>query len=130
MTDRHVDPTQQLVAEVFTRDMARSKAFYIALGFELLGEKGTFVSLGWEGHEFYLDERPDLPTAGAHPQANVRIMVPDVDAYWRRAQALGAPVLAEIADREYGLRDSTILDPDGFGRRFGTRLRAGAANHP
>ena len=35
---------------------------------------------------------------------------------------MGAPVLAPIADREYGLRDFTILDPDGFGVRFGARL--------
>jgi hypothetical protein len=31
-------------------------------------------------------------------------------------------VLAPIADREYGLRDFTIADPDGFGVRFGTRI--------
>jgi hypothetical protein len=31
-------------------------------------------------------------------------------------------VLAPIADRDYGLRDFTIADPDGFGVRFGTRI--------
>ena len=49
-------------------------------------------------------------------------MVPDVDACWRRAIGMGARVLAPIADREYGLRDFTIADPDGFGVRFGTRI--------
>jgi len=49
-------------------------------------------------------------------------MVADVDAYWARAQAMGAHVLAPIADRNYGLRDFTILDADGFGLRFGSRL--------
>ena len=67
--------------------------------------------------------RDDLP--GLHPgvpTANVRIMVPDVDAYWTRAVAGGAHVLAPIADRDYGLRDFTILDPDRLGLRFATRL--------
>ena len=38
-------------------------------------------------------------------------MVPDVDRYWALAQTLDARVLAPIADRDYGLRDFTILDP-------------------
>jgi uncharacterized glyoxalase superfamily protein PhnB len=49
-------------------------------------------------------------------------MVADVDAYWQRASAMNAPILVPIDDREYGLRDFTILDPDGFGIRFGSRL--------
>jgi catechol 2,3-dioxygenase-like lactoylglutathione lyase family enzyme len=129
----YVDPTQQLVVEVFARDIARSKAFYEALGFAMVSDRGSFVVLTWEGHELYLDERTDLPPPPPAPQANVRIMVPDVDAYWERARALAAPVFAEIADREYGLRDFTILDPDGVGLRFGTRLAAdlpgSAASH-
>jgi hypothetical protein len=35
---------------------------------------------------------------------------------------MGARVLAPIADRDYGLRDFTIADPDGFGIRFATRI--------
>lgn len=123
----YVEPTAQLVVEVFVRDIARSKAFYESLGFVVDSDRGTFVTLTWEAHQLYLDERPDLPPPAAHPQANVRIMVPDVDRYWERAQALGAPVLAPIADRDYGLRDFTILDPDGFGLRFGTRISGGHA---
>jgi catechol 2,3-dioxygenase-like lactoylglutathione lyase family enzyme len=118
--DRYVDPTEQLVVEVFVRDIARSTAFYRALGFKLLEDKGAFVALTWEGQQFYLDERPDQLPDGA-PRANVRVMVADVDAYWQRAQALGLTVFAPLADRGYGLRDFTILDPDGFGLRFGTR---------
>jgi uncharacterized glyoxalase superfamily protein PhnB len=51
-------------------------------------------------------------------------MVADVDAYWHRALVMGAAVLAPIDDREYGLRDFTILDPDGVGIRFGSLLHA------
>ena len=118
----YVPVEQQLVVEIFVRDASRAKAFYQKLGFEVSEDRGTFVVLTWEGHELFLDQRSSLSTAPSVPQANVRVMVADVDAYWARAQALGAQVLAPIADREYGLRDFTILDPDGFGLRFGSRL--------
>jgi catechol 2,3-dioxygenase-like lactoylglutathione lyase family enzyme len=114
---------QQLVVEIFVRDATRAQVFYQQLGFELREDRGTFVVLTWEGHELFLDQRSGLPTPPSVPQANVRVMVADVDAYWSRAQAMGAQVLAPIADRDYGLRDFTILDPDGFGLRFGSRLQ-------
>ncbi len=49
-------------------------------------------------------------------------MVPNVDDIWELAEEIGATVLSPIEDRRYGLRDFTIVDPDGFGIRFGTRL--------
>lgn len=114
-------PAEQLVVEVFVRDIGRSTDFYRSLGFELLRDDGAFVELTWESTKLFLDERVDLP-AFTHPQANIRIMVADVDAWWERAQRMSAPVFQPIADRPYGLRDFTILDPDGFGLRFATRL--------
>jgi len=121
----YIEPTSQLVVEIFVRDINRARAFYEGLGFVVIEDKGTFVGLAWEGHRLFLDERRDLPSPPEHPQANVRVMVPDVDRCWEKARAMGARVLAPIADRDYGLRDFTIMDPDGFGVRFGTRLVAG-----
>lgn len=119
---RYVDPTEQLVPEILVRDIRRAVAFYQALGFEVIGDRGDFVALAWEGHRLFLDERPDLPPPPDVPMANVRVMVPDVDRCWRLAGELGARVIAPIADRAYGLRDFTVADPDGFGVRFATRL--------
>lgn len=48
--------------------------------------------------------------------------MPDVDARWELARELGLEVEQEIADRYYGLRDFTVLDPDGFGLRFATTI--------
>jgi catechol 2,3-dioxygenase-like lactoylglutathione lyase family enzyme len=117
-----VPAEDQLVVEIFVRDVARSTAFYRRLGFELLRDAGDFVELTWGGCKLFLDQRPDLPAVPARPQANVRVMVPDVDACWDLVRSIGAPVLEEIGDRYYGLRDFTILDPDGFGVRFGMTL--------
>jgi len=118
----YVPPTEQLVVEVYARDLARSLDFYRALGFEVQSAEDDFVVLAWENHRFFLEPRPDLPAPIDHPQANVRIMVPDVDRYWLIAQQIGAHVIKPIEDRYYGLRDFTIADPDGFGLRFGSRL--------
>lgn len=118
----YVEPTEQLVLELFVRDAAASKAFYLALGFEPIEDRGTFVILGRERHQLFLDERRDLPDPPPTPRANVRVMVPDVDAYWTLAHRLGLQIVSPIGDKEYGLRDFTIVDPDGFGVRFGTRL--------
>ena len=118
----YVPATRQLVTEVFVRDIERSKAFYSAFGFAIEHDRGSFVVLSWEDHELYLDLRNDLGEPPGTPPVNIRIMVPDVDRYWALAQMLEAPVFAPIADRPYGLRDFTVLDPDGVGLRFGSRL--------
>ncbi len=123
----YVPATAQLVVEIFVRNMVRSRAFYEHLGFKLETDNGSFVELSWEGHYLYLEERPDQPPPARHPQLNFRVMVPNVDHYWTLAQAIGATVYAPIADRNYGLRDFTVLDPDGVGVRFGTRLARGYA---
>ena len=121
---RYAEHAKQLVVEVFVRDIERSLAFYQQLGFELQSRHGDYAVLSWDGHELFLDERPGLPPLLDDAlRVNVRIMVPDVDAYWERALNMGAQVAAPIEDREYGLRDFTIIDPDRCGLRFGTWLR-------
>lgn len=115
-------PTEHLALELFVRDIVRSRTFYERLGFVAVEDKGEFVALAWEEHQLFLDKRRDLPSMPAFPQANVRIMVPDVDRCWALLRELGAPVLTPIADRDYGLRDCTAADPDGFGVRFSSRL--------
>lgn len=120
--EAYVGAAEQLVVEVFVRDIARSRAFYQALGFDLIEDKGEFLGFAWEGHKLFLDQRTDLPPAPELPQANVRIMVANVDHYWELARSLGARVLSPICDQDYGIRDFTIADPDGFGLRFGSWL--------
>ena len=127
----YVHPTEQLVTEIVVRDIRRSVDFYERLGFTLLGDGGDFVELTWEDHRLYLaelsayhlDSGTELPLPPAFPLANVRVMVPDVDQCWRRANDLGARIITGIDDRYYGLRDFIIADPDGFGVRFASRLQ-------
>ena len=127
---RYVDPTDQLVTEIVVRDIRRSVEFYGRLGFELLRDGGNFVELTWEDHRLFLAELSAfhdardtaLPTPPPFPLANVRVMVPNVDDYWKLVNEIGARIIVPIADRYYGLRDFTITDPDGFGVRFASLL--------
>jgi len=126
----YVDPTEQLVTEILVRDIKRSIEFYRRLGFDLLRDGGDFAELTWEDHRLFLAELSafrdahdaTIPTTPSFPIANVRVMVPNVDEYWRLANEIGARVIIPLADRYYGLRDFTIADLDGFGVRFASLL--------
>ena len=102
----YVDSTEQLVTEILVLDMRRSVDFYRGLGFELLRDGGDFVELTWEQHRLFLAEPSAFhvegavsPVPPAFPLANVRVMVPDVDRYWRLAHEIGAEVAVPIGDR-------------------------------
>jgi catechol 2,3-dioxygenase-like lactoylglutathione lyase family enzyme len=122
---RYVDSTQQLVVELSVRDLGQSLDFYERLGFQVQRQEASFAVVAWEEHQLFLSQDGLLTAPLAAPIMNVRVMVPDVDRVWRRAGELGLPVAAAIGDRPYGLRDFTVLDPDGFGVRFATWLRRG-----
>lgn len=112
----------QLVVEVLVSDLERSLSIYTALGFTLERRDGGFVCLRFGNARLFLDQNTDLQPMAGKSRANVRILVPDVDAVWAQAQSLGLVVEQPIADKYYGLRDFTVLDPDGFGLRFATRI--------
>jgi uncharacterized glyoxalase superfamily protein PhnB len=103
------------------------------LGFVLLRDGGDFVELTWENHRLFLAQpsafhevdRVESSVVSQFPRANVRVMVPNVDDYWTRANEIGTQIIVSIDDRYYGLRDFTIADPDGFGIRFASKLDDG-----
>ena len=106
----------QLVTELPVRSLAESLSFYRAAGFKLTRATPTFGVLCWGDRYLFLVER-----AGAAPgeaPANIRVVVGDVDSLFARAGELGWRIQQPLADRGYGLRDFTVLDPDGYELRF------------
>ena len=122
MLGSSAERAEQLVVEILVRDLARSLRLYTALGFTLERRDGGFAALRYGDRRLFLDEDPTLPPPTGRARANVRILTVDVDAAWAQAQRLGLVVERPIADRDYGLRDFTVLDLDGFGLRFATAL--------
>ena len=130
---KYVDSTEQLVTEIVVRDIELSTKFYIQLGFRLLRDAGDFVELTWEDHRLFIAELSayhevtnnmveGLPEQPKFPYANIRIMVPNVDEFWKLAVEIGARIVIPIGDRYYSLRDFIIADPDGLGVRFATTI--------
>ena len=119
---KYVDAAEQLIVELYVRNVKQSTAFYEQLGFKVVRKDGTFVELGWEDSRLYLEQIPGQGEPPATLVANVRIMVQDVDRYWKLCQELKLPVKRGIGDRYYGLRDFTVVSPDGIGLRFASKL--------
>lgn len=118
MDSAYARPEDQLVLELFVREFETSLAFYTALGFDVERSEEGFAVLRWEGCGFLLQMSKRLGERPSRPMANLRILVDDVDAKWTITQEVGAPVFIPIGDRDYGLRDFIVSDPDGFGVRF------------
>jgi catechol 2,3-dioxygenase-like lactoylglutathione lyase family enzyme len=121
-TESYAPANEQLVVEIYVRDLKRSLAFYQRLGFQLRREESGFAELQWDDSLLFLEEFKQMPSPPPFPAANVRVMVPNVDEYWALAKQMGARVFKEIGDRYYGLRDFTIVGPDGVSLRFATTL--------
>lgn len=118
---RYVEPIDQLILEIYVKNLKRSIEFYTSMGFSVSRKESTFAELKWEDSKIYLEEISGQSVGSSNLTGNVRIMVPDMDICWRKAITLGAQVVKEIDNRDYGLRDCTIAGPDGIGLRFGTR---------
>lgn len=120
---KYVEAPEQLIVEIYVRDVKRSTAFFEQLGFAVVRSEPTFVELGWDDSRLYLEQLPGQPNPPATIVANIRIMVSDVDRYWKLCQEMKLPVKRAIGDRYYGLRDFTVAAPDGIGLRFASKLR-------
>lgn len=115
----YVDPRQQLVLEIYVRDLEAALHFFQAYGFKLQRRDASFAVVDWEGCQLFLAQGSVAAAAAA---GNIRVMVPDVDRYRDRVRELGTRVVSEIGDREYGLRDFTISGPEGIELRFASWL--------
>lgn len=98
-----------------TRDLAKSRAFYEALGFELLldgdvailasGETSIILQRHW--------------AQGWAENCMMQLMVDDLDAWWANVEGLdlperfGVPPLKPPAPQPWGLRVGYVVDPAG-----------------
>jgi catechol 2,3-dioxygenase-like lactoylglutathione lyase family enzyme len=111
----------QGVIELSVPDLERSLAFYTRLGFDVERRHAGFASLTGYGCRLFLAH--DTNVSGLPDRrCNLRIVVDDVDTIRALAERIAAPITRELADRGYGLRDFSVLDPSGFGLRFAQLL--------
>ncbi|MGE0211521.1 MAG: VOC family protein [Parvibaculaceae bacterium] len=60
------------------------------------------------------------PREAGKPTSAIYVVVRDVDAHHARAKAEGAEIVLEPRDQDYGGRDYTARDPEGYVWSFGT----------
>ena len=122
------DEKAELIPYLCCRDAAAAmdfykKAFDAKENFRLEGKDGEIGHATMEilGAMFYLsDEWPEgnvysPQTLGGSPVA-LHLQVPDGDAVYDRAVAVGATALRPMADQPYGDRSGVLADP--FGHRW------------
>ena len=106
-------------------DVLQSAKFYCdKLGFDLTftwGEPVDYAVLKAGPHiNVHLTKRnPDHPLPKAHNHVEVYFFMHDIDAFYESVQEKGAEIHTPIGNREYGMRDFDLKDPDGYLLSFG-----------
>lgn len=115
---------QRVVPALRITDYVRSKAFYSeGLGFTVDWEHRfephfpVFMQISREGLVIYLTQH----TGDCQVGGLVHFFVPSVDDWYAELQRKGVAVKDPPNDRPEGLRDMTVVDPDGNQLRFLTR---------
>lgn len=136
----------KLVPELHVTDLAASLAFWRdACGFEIAyrRDEERFVFLELHGAQIMLCQRHGRYETGAMKRplgqgAMFQIYVENTDSILSALRAINCPLYEEpreiwyrVGDRENGLRQFLVQDPDGylilFGQSLGTRpIRSGA----
>ena len=136
MADRDPRELVPITVELFVPEVDSAVRFYTdKLGFELLRmESGSiggrttasFAVLGLERAALLIAHKSlegglAMPPGGGN--IDIRIVIEDVDSVYRRARDNGVDIVQDIAERDYGLRDFIVRDPNGFRLRFASPLR-------
>ena len=109
------------------RDLNISTRFYVeVLGFQLdpVDAKGwSFLSM--DSFKLMLGECADeiAATETGNHSWFVRLMIEGLDEYHRVISSQGAEVIAEPADKRWGLREFVIRTPDGHRIMFAEPIR-------
>ena len=102
-------------------DMAVSRAFYEAAGFEVhvyrdAHEDGEYAFVHYDGESVF-----DLGLAPSSVGAGCFIIVRDPDDWYARLTGIGY-VVSPIRDEPWGMREFALTDPNGNRLRFGHTL--------
>lgn len=114
-----------LAPEFFVADVSAAVDFWVrAFGFERVRESSDFavIRLGEALVMFQEHAVGPRPGGATGPWLSIRVVVDDVDGVLATALAAGAKVTVPLKSRDYGLRDFTCLDNNGFAVRFATPI--------
>jgi len=109
---------------LYSSDIRRSIAYYTnVLGFDHQWEWDDVPSFGGVSKD--LVELFFCKDGQGHPGTWIAIMVDNVDELHERVKAEGGKILAPPQDRDWGLREMIVEDPDGHCIRIGQGRTSG-----
>lgn len=73
-------------------------------------------------HRVSPESKMDSPRGAEKSHGGLSVQIADVDAHFARTKAAGARIDSEPTDREYGLREYGVRDPEGHRWWFCTPL--------
>ncbi|NIA03656.1 MAG: hypothetical protein GWP12_03910 [Nitrospirae bacterium] len=117
--------TAQSAVELFCQNLDPAVAFYEKLGFEVERQARPFTAM--RGYGMYIFLNSHEHTIQGERWVTLRVITPDVDQLAKRFEASGVKFEHPLGDRDYGMREFTVVDPCGFVVRFARPLEWGVA---
>jgi catechol 2,3-dioxygenase-like lactoylglutathione lyase family enzyme len=100
---------QRAIPTLFVSDLDAACAWYErVLGFRVTFRRPDYAGLTLGGAYIHLGHWPRPITAAFYLQ-----VASGVDELVAAIATAGVPILSPLQDRDYGMRDATIHDPDG-----------------
>jgi len=110
-------------------DLERSIAYYEKLGFTFGEPWEGFYAIGLlDGLELHLKEAPKNPEERRHRRDGEHLDaaggVDGIEEFFTRCVAKGATIFKPLAPTDWGTKDFSVEDPDGYIICFGGRPEA------
>lgn len=120
--------SEQLRIEFFPSDVERAVAFYEVLGFEVTGRSvgpPAYASLQLGAVRIGLCQAAWVDPAARALPAGTEIVIEVDDVRARHDELVGRGVVPTegLVEREWGLSDFRVADPDGYYLRFTSHRR-------
>ena len=120
-------PTRRAMPVLQVPDVAKAAAYYEKLGFATHGmwdEPPTFSIVQRGDVTIALDRSRETGALPLNQGWAAYIYVDDIDAVHREFLDAGVLHMGELCDRDYGCRDFTVTDLNGYHLAFGQDLHA------
>jgi catechol 2,3-dioxygenase-like lactoylglutathione lyase family enzyme len=111
-------PAARTIPILPSTDVDRTAAFYRSAGMHEIARYEGYLLMGLQGVELHFTTDP---AAAGKGQAFVQ--VPDAARLWKQLKSQNMPGLGPVEERDYGLREFVVTDPDGNRIRVGTPVR-------
>ncbi len=114
---RAAGPVARTIPILPSTDLDRTATFYRAAGMEEVARYEDYLLMVFRGVELHFTTEP-----GAAGAARAFVLVPDAARLWKQLRSQDAPGMGPVEDREHGLREFVVTDPDGNRIRVGSPI--------